>query len=337
MTSTPDFIVHIGPHKTGTTYLQLSFKAKRAALAERGVLLPEFWEHAPGNPSHLPLAQQLKAGQADLLQPRFDQLLQSGARKVLISAEDLSNLEVPALELLRTLLAGRPVRFVFYFRRWCELIPSSWQESIKQGQTRTLPEFMLLAVQNAAHSRQLNFERKITHFEQVFGAGAMRFVSYSELRDREIDMFTHFCNHFLGWPNAGPGEAPKQANASRDLATTEILRALNSLSKRDDGVASDNLRRAFDALRDREFLAPLIDAIEAHAQKLRFSDGWPSLQALHDGLVAQYHPRLLPPRRPNQLFRPRTRELAYAGAEYMLEPGIADILHALHANLLVVA
>jgi hypothetical protein len=329
----PDFVIHIGPHKTGTTYLQLSFKANRLALQTRGIIHPAVWDYAAGNPSHLPLAQKLKAGDRDGLAPDFATLLASGARKILLSAEDLSNLDVPAVTLLQSLLAGSAVTFVFYVRRWSELLPSSWQESVKQGQVWTLPDYMLLALQNVTQSRLLNFERKIAPFTEVFGDAALHVVSYSELRDRDIDMFTHFAEHFLDWPDAQPGGAPREANGSRDMATTEILRILNVMSRRKTGAATDKIRQKFDRLSPRGFLAPVIAAIEAHGQDQRFNDNWPALHTLHEQLVEQYHGRMVAPTRRRLLFTPQTRQIAHAGSGYLTEPGVAETLTRLHAQL----
>ena len=333
----PEFIIHVGPHKTGTTYLQLSFKANRLALQQRGTIHPTMWDYTAGNPSHLPLAQKLKAGDRDGLAQDFAALLGSGAERVLISAEDLSNLDVPGVQLLQSLLAGSAARIVFYVRRWSELLPSSWQESIKQGQTWTLPEYMLLSLQNVSQARLLNFERKLAPFAEVFGPDAVRLVSYSELRDREIDLFQHFAAHFLDWPDAVPGGVPPQANASRDVATTEILRMMNVLSHRQTGSATDRIRQKFDRLPDRSFLAPVAAAIEAHALTQRFNDNWPALQALHEQLVEYYHDRLVPPKRRRLLFSPKARPLPYAGAGYLTEPGVVDSLTALHEQLSAVS
>jgi hypothetical protein len=329
----PAFIIHIGPHKTGTTYLQLSLKANRQALLSRGIIYPEVWDYAPGNPSHLPLMQKLKAGDHDGLAPAFSRLLASGAQTILLSAEDLSNLDAPAVLLLQSLLAGAAVKIVFYVRRWSELLPSSWQESIKQGQAWTLPEYMLQSLQNVTQSRLLNFERKIAPFTDVFGESALHVVSYSELREREIDMFQHFAAQFLDWPDAVPGGAPPRANESRDLATIEILRMMNVMSRARNGAAIEGLRQKFDRLGDRGFLAPVIAAIEAHAQTQRFNDNWPALHALHTELAARYHDRLVAPKRRHVLFAPKTRQLAHAGAGYLTEPGVVDTLTALHGQL----
>jgi hypothetical protein len=329
----PEFIIHVGPHKTGTTYLQLSFKANRRALQQRGIIHPGVWDFTAHNPSHLPLAQKLRAGDREGLAPDFSALLASGAEQILISAEDLSILDVPAVRLLQDLLAGSPVRIVFYIRRWSDLLPSAWQEGIKQGQSWTLPEYILLSLQNVAQAGGLNFDRKLAPFTEIFGADAVSVVSYSELRDRNIDLFQHFASHFLNWPDAVPGGVPPQANASRDVATMEILRIMNVMSRHQTGAATDRIRQKFDRLPDRSFLAPVIAAIEAHAQAQRFNDNWPALQALHEQLADKYQDRLVPPKRRHLLFVPKTRQLPHAGAGYLTEPGVVDILTALHGQL----
>ncbi len=158
-------------------------------------------------------------------------------------------------------------------------------------------------------------------------------MSYSELRDRDIDMFQHFAAHFLDWPDAVPGGAPSQANASRDLATTEILRMMNVMSHRQTGAATDKLRQKFDRLGEYGFLAPLIAAIEAHGQTQRFNDNFPALHALHEHLVERYHDRLAAPKRRRLLFTPKTRQLPHAGSGYLTEPGAVAILTALHVQL----
>ena len=335
MPERPTFILHIGPHKTGTTYLQLSFKAQRASMQARGILYPDQWDYAPGNPSQLPLVQALRAGDRAALAPEFARLIATGAEKILLSAEDMSNLEAPALELLKTLMGGCPVRVVFYFRRWSELVPSAWQESIKHGQRWTFPEFMLLTIQNVERARLLNFGHKLAPFVAVFGASALRLVSYSELRDREMDIFLHFAANFLDWPDAVAGGAPKQSNASRDLATTELLRAMNALSGEPPGstAGTDRLWRRFDKLPDRDFLAPVLAAIGRHTRIQRFHDGAPALHALHESLTATYLDHVVPPKRRRVLFNPKMREIAYAGGDYMAEPGVVQALHTLHARL----
>jgi hypothetical protein len=330
----PEFVIHVGPHKTGTTYLQLSMRAARDALLERGVIMPEPWEHAPGNPSHSKLAQGLRDNKIDALAPLIASMATEGARKVLISAEDLSNLDVPMLRTLRELIGHNPVRIVFYLRRWTELVPSSWQEGIKHGQVFTLPEFVLMHIHRPMASRLLNFDLKIAALNEVFGADNVSLVSYSELRDSKQDMFTHFARSFLAWEVEPPLPDLKMANASRDPRETELLRALNAMAKHRGGIAADRVRRAFDRNRTAPDLTALVAGMKSSPATLRFNDDWPMLKKLQIDLVAKYHKQIVVPKRPNELFRTGATDLKYVAVDWTLRPGVAAAMEALLKRLL---
>jgi len=329
----PDFVIHIGPHKTGTTYLQLHFRAMRARLEERGIVFPEFWELAPGNPSQLPLTQQLRDGKVDLLRPRFAELLAGGAERILLSSEDLSNLEAPALELLHALIGGKSVQIIFYLRRWSELVPSSWQEGMKHGQFRTLPEFILSHIQQPQLSRLLNFDVKLSRFADVFGAESIKLVSYSELRDRNIDLFKHFAASFLDWPDAHVRRKLTSPNSSRTPENAELLRAVNAMTAQRGAAPDAALRRRLDMHRHELDLEPLFAAMRNHQRTLHFNDSGAALRDLHRTLMQAHISKVVEPKRNKVLFRPRSANLAYIDGDYQLEPGVlpalAAILHRL--------
>ncbi len=325
----PEFIIHIGPHKTGTTYLQLNFRAARARLAERGIVFPEYWELAPGNPSQLHLTQQLRDSRLDLLQPRFAELLASGAERILLSSEDLSNLEVPALERLRTLIDGQPVQIVFYLRRWSELLPSSWQEGVKHGQFRTLPEYILSHIQQPQTSRVLNFDLKLSRFATVFGEASIRLVAYTELRDRGIDLFQHFAAKFLDWPDAPVRRKLPTPNSSRAIEDAELLRAVNAMAARRGATPDAALRRRLDTLHDQLELEPLFTSMRNHQRNIHLNDGGAALRELHRTLMLAHIGQVVEPKRNKVLFRPRSANLAYIDGDYQLEPGVVPTLAAI--------
>ncbi len=133
------FILHVGPHKTGTSYLQEAFVRTRPLLAERGVLYPATW----GRTAHHGLPELLRGG-ADLrLKRQFAELCMSGYPVVLISVEGLATLPRPAVERLQTLIGpGNPVRIVFYARSWADRLPSHWKQATREGATQSLPEYL---------------------------------------------------------------------------------------------------------------------------------------------------------------------------------------------------
>ncbi len=327
------FVIHIGPHKTGTTYLQLSFRALRAELAARSTIFPEFWELASGNPSQLPLTLALRDGQMDALAPRFAELANSGATRILISSEDISTQETPAIERLRLLTEGHEVQFVFYLRRWSELVPSSWQESIKQGQSHTLPAFLLAHLQRPDASRLLNFDLKISRITDVFGGDCLRLVAYSELRDQGVDIFQHFAANFLDWPDAPLPDLKVRANISRDFKEAELLRALNAMAKIQGASVADGIRKSFDRVRPRLKLNHLYACMDKHSTTLRVNENLPALTHLHEMLAEKYLSRTVPPRPPARMFRPRNGEVAYIAGDYMAEDGAANALRAIFARV----
>jgi hypothetical protein len=156
----PSYVIHVGLHKTGSTYLQYRFREARAALAARGIVYPPQWEN-PRNFGHIVLANALACGNADSLIQDFAALNASDAGIVLISAEDLCNLDKAGLDTLKALTAGNRVDIVFVFRRWSALIPSIWQESIKQGNTATLTHFLLPHMMKPHMSRLLNLDLRL--------------------------------------------------------------------------------------------------------------------------------------------------------------------------------
>ncbi len=69
----PRFTLHIGAHKTGTTYLQRVFHALRPALETAGIVFPSFWSQSDDQPELERLHQQLWASYGNLVAaPRLE-------------------------------------------------------------------------------------------------------------------------------------------------------------------------------------------------------------------------------------------------------------------------
>jgi hypothetical protein len=333
----PKFVIHIGPHKTGSTYLQLQFAWARAQLAERGVVLPECWELAPGNPSHLRLVEQLRQGQKDVLAPIFAELLARKEDIILLSSEDLSILEEGPLTLLRDFLGHAPVEFIFYVRRWSEMLPSTWQESIKQGRSHNLPEFVMSHFLRPNGSRLFNLDLKLSAFNAVFGAARLKLVSYSELRDRNIDVFQHFCASFLNWPDAAPQPTRTPVNASRSALEAELLRAINAVGHSRGLPPGTPLRRQFDTARTALDLSVPLAAMASHKYFLPVADDIPPLRGLHVAQMKKLGANLIEPRPPELFFQPKATKLVYVGSDYLLTPDVVPALNAAFDQLGVTA
>jgi hypothetical protein len=327
----PRYLIHIGPFKTGTTYLQHAFTQLRPELAARGIDYPGAWGGLHGH--HTLAAALADDGDASLAEP-FGALNRSGADTVLLSSEEFAKLNDAAVRRLHALLGGAPATVVFYCRRWSELIPSLWREAIKHGSLTTLPEFTVSCLADPLATEEINFEHVLARYSAVFGPRALRLVSYNGVLEARMDLLSHFCQHFLNWPNPPPTGLDR-VNESLDMVDTEIIRALNALEWTRAREDRERLHKAF--LEEKSSL-PIRFLVEKSMQflvnSIRLHDAAPVLARLHTGLVERYKAALVPPFPVAALFKPRCSDVSYIRQDYLFAEGVLDTLRAMQAKLL---
>jgi len=120
----PNYVIHVGPLKTGSSYLQWSFLKYRNELLARGICYPDDWGTVN---AHYWLVDRLLAGDMAPLAADFDRLSRSGYETILLSSEGLSGLNTEQIGRLRDLLGGAQISIVFYCRCWSEILFSSWR------------------------------------------------------------------------------------------------------------------------------------------------------------------------------------------------------------------
>lgn len=317
----PTFLVHVGPHKTGTTYLQLRLAAARDRLRTHGVCYPDIWDSAPGEPSHRKLVVALRIGNAAELRAQFADVRMSGADVVLISAEGIGHLDHTALDLLACLIGADRVTIIFYCRRWSEILPSLWQETVKHGDDDTLPEFLARHLADPIGSPVLNLTHALDRYARVFGRSNVAVVSYSNLADQRLDLAEHFVTTFLPHLRQIAADLPapreQRPNQSISAQDIEIVRALNSFSFRDGLARASGLRDWVLRQRGSLDLSALYSVIDASMTTLRLSDASAALDLLHKRIFEAWHDRLMQPSSSGLLFEPRTVELRFASSRYL--------------------
>ncbi|MCW5666907.1 MAG: hypothetical protein KIT35_23985 [Piscinibacter sp.] len=142
----PPVVLHIGLPKTGTTYLQRTFHRALAGLPDAPLEYPEagFYNHqvALYEPLGAHLPWKPRAGAPALWDGLSRRLATPGTRRLLLSAEALAGLDPAGIAIFRALLGGRPVeRIVITTRALAKLLPSHWQQNMKQGGRGTLEAY----------------------------------------------------------------------------------------------------------------------------------------------------------------------------------------------------
>lgn len=132
-----EVIVHIGPHKTGTSALQAAFHRNADSLAERGLLyrpMGKEWNN------HHVLAVQFRREGGDATAGRafVDDLFDEADRRnlcVLISSEMLCEPQIDTDEFISAMQPAA-VRTVGYLRNPCDLMVSAYNQVVRDPSSR---------------------------------------------------------------------------------------------------------------------------------------------------------------------------------------------------------
>jgi hypothetical protein len=330
------FILHVGPPKTGTTYLQEAFAATRPMLAERGIVFPVTW----GARGQHDLPGQLRTIPNPTLEAQFAELHAARQPAVLISAEALSTLPAESVAYLRTLIgAANKVRVVFYVRSWADVLPSQWKQAVKSGDTQTLPEYLYGRATSAASTLYLNFAPMLRVYAEAFGERAISIVCYNTVVATERDLFQHFAATFLNWYFPPEPELPR-VHVSPGTAEIEVIRAINGIEKARLGRPPDMQEAAAMSKRymrqASDIAGPALrQALAANMDTAVFNEQAPNLTALHRQLFEEFGRAVVAPNPKGFFFQRRRVEIPYVRRDYLLAPGAVEELRDIHRRLYV--
>jgi hypothetical protein len=324
-----EYVFHIGPHKTGSTYLQNSFCALRGELTKRGISYPTKWQTFLTG--HHALAMELRAKKIESLREGFKEL--SAEKIVVFSSEDFSTLEPASLLLLKELIGDSKAKFIFYCRRWSELLPSCWQEDVKQGASETLPEYYLPRLADPLRSNILNFSLVLDRFAAIFGLESIGIVSYSNLLDKKADLFHQFLTQVLGSPEedfAFP--APTFPNVSLDYFDIEIIRVLNTFSLKLNNARSPEIRDLYLGKKAKLNLSYVSEQINADRARIAVDDGAYALNCLYSYINDKYKNSVIGEDK-NIFSQQKGKPYVYVRPGYLLNPRVVDEFRGLYAEL----
>ena len=215
-------VLHVGPHKTGTTALQRFWQENREHLARDGILYP-----GPGDAHHR-LAHDLLGWPPK----KFDRekLLKTCATwpgdMIILSSEDFSFFDVDQFRRLCELLGGNDIRVAYFLRRIPDALYSFWIETIKQGRSATFAGLADGFPGNQT-SGQAHFDplTQLRTLDDVFGRDAVDVFSYDMIRASDRDILDAFSDRYI--KAAMPAVGLKKKNVTPNLARIELARQVN--------------------------------------------------------------------------------------------------------------
>jgi hypothetical protein len=331
MRNMPRYVIHIGPHKTGSSYLQAAFQALRSQFLEHGVWYPEQWQ-GEDKLGHHRLVHRLRTKTDEGLAEDFAFLNGSSYETILISAEDLSDLKPEEIAQLRILLGECSSHVIFYCRRWSELLPSGWQELIKHGHTTTFSEFLSTCFINPFSSHVINYSRTLRRYAECFGISNLSLVSYSNIMDDDGDIFANFCKNFLAWKDP-PKPVHSRVNVSLAPMEVELIRALSAIEWSRTGRKSDEIIHGYRRNLGKLDLSLPLSAMEKCLDHAKINEGVGPLENLHGVLFKEFGSLLVEPRAGPRLFVPKLSEVPYVRQDYLLSDGVVGSLQGIYREI----
>lgn len=231
--------LHIGPPKTGTTYLQQMIWANRATLVSRGVALPgarpvdhfhaaldlrgiEFGGHP--NPEVPGAWRRLVAATRS-----------SRAAKVVISHEVLAGSDEDQVARVASDLAPAEVHVVYGARDLARQLPAVWQESLKNRRSRRFDHFLDAALQESdatVRPRRSGFWQAqdagatLRRWSTVIPPDRIHVLTVPRSGSPPATLWERFAA-CLDIEPSGVDLAVRRSNPSLTFEDTEVLRRLN--------------------------------------------------------------------------------------------------------------
>ncbi len=228
-------IVHIGPHKTGTSGLQAALFVARARLEQQGVYYASEGRHAM---TAVLAGMNLPNAWADDREPpprwKWERLLRkirdSKAERVVISSEFFSDGRPDAIRRVIDELDPARVHVVVTLRPLAKIIPSQWQQWVQNQVTTPLDGWVRDLIEKpdgppgATFWRRHRHDQLIRTWAEVVGTDKVTAVA---LDDGDHEMVLRVFERLTGLRDGTLEPVSSFANRSMTLPEIEVIRAFN--------------------------------------------------------------------------------------------------------------
>lgn len=323
----PNYIIHVGPHKTGSTYIQRGLYECADKLKQLGTLVPTHWQASLENPNHSRLLQRLERGDQSLRED-FIAFEQSDFQAVVLSHEGLAGLPLPILQHLRSLLGSNTVEVIYYVRRWTDWLYSAWYEFIVHGSSDTFLEFALPHLADPEESEFLNIEKKIQKLVQAFGRESVKVVSFSAVVEARLDLFEHFCASFLT-QSVAIQKGRSKSNVSYAPNELELMRAMQAIDRRSGKQPTSKVVERFRELRDQLDITQLLETLDRFERKIDLGTSYRRLRPILRGCRESYWDLIVGPVPNGFWYEELPPVVKYISLDYMLLAGMSETLFRL--------
>lgn len=324
-------VLHVGPHKTATTWLQHNFYHNADALEQAGWLYPKTGVRV--RVAHHDLSdnpdQVLNGASAKVRE--LERIAEKAAEKkldILLSSEGFRNWKKEHLEALKAIMAPHEMRIVYCVRDPASTLYSFWAQQVRTGTELTFPDFMEKQFQKPLRSRILNPLMEIDALAELPGA-SLTILLYDEIRRQNRDIFDVFVEDILHLPRL-PHAEDARANDRQPIEMTEFMRLILVRIGNWRDNADVNIGRVFHYMLPKSKQARIIRAVSAveGARRVAVIDrSRPIFARVERDLLDRYRDRMVPQPADGHLFLDGPEECPYYDEQALLaDPAVAKLL-----------
>lgn len=261
--------IHIGPHKTGSTYIQKALHDNASLLNECNLLYP--LELIGPQWGHHKLVESIRNRDEETVLDFFSSI----DKDCLISSENFENLNKEDIEFFVLNTQNKfELEVIFVKRSFSDLIISNWQESVKHGSDEPWSSFVLSHILQPFSSVILNQLETVNLWKGY--AKYLHILNYDHIKDEGEDLVDKLIE--LTHIEISESLATKnRINASLNYVDVEIIRILNSLYIKENGISPGTKIRDF-YLKNKSLGLKGIDAsvgiINNHLIDFSPADSW---------------------------------------------------------------
>lgn len=339
----PRYIVHIGPLKTASTYLQECLTAARLDLEAQGICYPAELLDENARFMHMPVHRALARGQAETLRPAFERINAGDFHTVVISCEHMIFLRADALLALQEVTGASDMKIVYTARRWSDRLGSIWNQTLFMGASHSLQEFYINLFNGVAPNyfpkwmkdsdpgSDIDYSSIWRMVEGAFGHAGLQIFPYSDIMDQGGDVFDRFCRDVLELPETPQTHITgKKRWASLPTDEQEVLRMLNRLYVQEHGKETDEIRaqfmrkrKAYDVSKVTDAIANCVATMVIDDNNVQFDEAFRNMSAFTDCVVGG-----------DVLFQRKAKPVKYVQPWYLLEPGIRENIRGTYRKIM---
>ncbi len=334
-------VLHIGPHKTGSTYLQNRLLRNRDRLLSHGWNYPEYGlrQFAHHRLYHWLAGNAHAAG--DVSEAGLVGLLESSPRLIL-SSEDFVYLRPDRVQRLKALLPDTAVQVVYFIRSPVDLWPSHWQELVRHGRDDTLLEYLatFAGLTRVFEPAGMNPIAHLTKYADAFGKDALKLICYDNVVQQGGDIFDLVWSQCLGLQDAAPPGEQRIVHPSQPMDMIEMLRSLNQLYRENTNASpNDRILSAYQkqqrGIEASAAYEGFKTAFAEHAAELKLSSRHESLRTQERRLLNQFGSRIINKAAEDRLYTKDLfeRTLTYANRYWTDKFGMASYIKMILAGL----